>query len=128
MNKRSVAKQLRRQVNEVRADFPELKGVIIYGSFPYPGSRPNDVDLLLVFDRYLATEEYVDIDYVDKIHRILGLFRNSDPNYHVNDFPLFLKDPTTEFGLQQNKYIFIGNRTTRRIIRGVYPSAEEVRI
>ncbi len=69
--------------------FPEFKGVVIYGSFPKLKSRPNDVDLMLVYERdYMSGENgnySIDKEYSDRIERTKRIFRDLNPLYHVNN-------------------------------------------
>lgn len=128
MNKRTVLSELRKQIKEAMYGFHELKGVIIYGSFPYPKSRPNDVDLLLVFEHPAVQEKYDMAEYINRIHRAVESFESSNAYYHVNRIPAIIGNVESDFGLLHiGKYIFIGDRATRKALRS-YQSVEEVRI
>jgi len=131
MNKREVVRQLRRDVHEVREGFPEFRGVVVYGSFPVQGSRPNDVDLMLTLERDYIKAGCADEEYHAKIEAARGQLQ-SNPLYHIKLMPLFLDDPENvpdEFDFYHVKnYLFVGDRATKRIIRDACPFAEEFKI
>ena len=105
-----------------------IKGAIIYGRFPYPKSRPNDVDLLLVFEHPAVQEKYDMTQHIDRIQRTLEFFGDSSPDYHVNRIPALIGNVEIDFeSLHIEKYIFIGDRATRKSLRS-YQFAEEVKI
>ena len=113
--------------------FPEFKGVVVYGSFPVSGSRPNDVDLMLVLESDPNSKGNAKDRYLGRMNRLKDFFRNSDPNYHVYNGLFYMSDPETIVnGFEYwhvREYIFIGDREAKKVIStAVSGLAEEVRI